>query len=132
MADEVAHAQAPYATLEAYEMFFGDVAAGDETRVSSLLSKASGRLDELVTEYGIDAQAKAAALEEVCCNMVARRIRAAAAAPLASVSMQAVGFMETLNYATPSRVGWQLYPEDYDALGISTGGVTCVSPWRAE
>lgn len=130
MADEVA--QASYATLEAYETFFGDVTAADEARVASLLSKASGRLDELVAEYGIDAQAKAAALEEVCCNMVARRMRSAAAAPLESVSMQAVGFMETVNYAVSTRVGWQLYPEDYEALGVATGGVACVSPWRAE
>ena len=133
MAGEVSQAEsASYATLDAYETYFGDVATADEERVTSLLAKASERLAELVSEYGIDEQAKAAALEEVCCNMVARRMRAAAAAPLASVSMQAAGFMETMSYAVPSRVGWQLYPEDYDELGITTGGIACVRPWRDE
>lgn len=123
---------AAYADLEAYEAYFGEVGEADEGRVAALIGKASAKLAELVGEYGIDESAKAAALEEVCCNMVARRMRNAASAPLSSVSMQAAGFQQTLNYAVSSRVGWQLYPEDYESLGVSTGGVACVSPWRAE
>jgi len=120
----------PYADIEAYETYFGPVAGqAERSRVTALLEKASGRLAELVGEYGIDAAAKAAALEEVCCNMVGRRVRAAAAAPLSSVTHQANGFSETYSYATSTRVGWQLYPEDYDALGIQQGGVAFVSPW---
>ena len=73
---------AAYASIDDYEGYFGAVAASDRTRVTFLLGKASARLAELVAEYGIDEDAKAAALEEACCNMVARRIRSAAAAPL--------------------------------------------------
>ena len=121
----------PYAGIEAYETYFGPVdGQAERSRVTALLQKASDRLAELAAECGIDEKAKAAALEEVCCNMVGRRIRAAAAAPLSSVTHQANGFSETYSYATSTRVGWQLYPEDYDALGIQQGGVACVSPWR--
>jgi len=121
---------AAYAGIEAYELYCGNVALADRERVEALLEKASARLSEIVAEYGVDEEAKATALEEVCCNMVARRMRSASAVPLSSVSLQANGFMQTMNYATSSRVGWQLYEEDYDALGIAVGGVACVYPWR--
>lgn len=127
MADETTTA---YADLPAYETYFGDVPVSDAARVEALLVKASARLSEIISEYGVDVTAKAAALEEVCCNMVARRLRAGAAAPLKSVSMQGNGFMETMSYAVSTRVGWQLYPEDFEQLGIVTGGVACVAPWR--
>lgn len=126
----MAGGSASYANLEAYELYCGPVAEPDKARVTSLLGKASAKLAEVAAELGIDEQAKAAALEEVCCNMVARRIRSSSSTPLSSVSMQANGFMQTMSYATSSRVGWQLYPEDYEALGAATGGVACVSPWR--
>lgn len=122
---------AAYADISAYELFFGVVSnLSERNRISSLLEKASDKLDEVVAEYGVDETARAAALEEVCCNMVNRRVKAAAAVPISSVTHQAGGFSETLNYATSARVGWQLYPEDYEALGATTGGVACVSPWR--
>ena len=120
-----------YADIDDYEVFFGVVAGTVErNRITSLLGKASGKLKEIVDEYGVDEQAKSAALEEVCCNMVNRRVRAASATPLSSVTHQAGGFSETYNYAVSSRVGWQLYPEDFDAIGVAVGGVACVSPWR--
>lgn len=122
---------ASYADIEAYEVYFGPVkGTAERERVEALLEKAGEKLEGLVAEYGIDEDAKASALEEVCCNMVSRRMRAATAAPLSSVTHQAGGFSETYNYAVSTRVGWQLYQEDYDALGISMGGVACVSPWR--
>lgn len=128
MADE----NAMYADIDEYEVYFGPVVGiSERDRISSLLVKASARLAELVDENSIDEEAKAVALEEVCCNMVNRRIRAGASAPLSSVTHQANGFSETYSYAASTRVGWQLYPEDYDALGIAQGGVACVSPWRA-
>ena len=121
---------AAYADFDAYELYCGSVALAEKARVEALLEKASARLAEVVAEYGVDEAAKSSALEEVCCNMVARRLRASSAAPLSSVSMQANGFMQTMNYASSTRVGWQLYPEDLEALGIASGGVACVSPWR--
>lgn len=122
---------AAYAEIDAYEVFFGAVAGSAEReRIEALLGKASAKLAEIVEENGIDASAKAAALEEVCCNMVNRRVRAASAAPVSAVTHQAGGFSETYSYAVPTRVGWQLYPEDYEAIGASTGGVACVAPWR--
>lgn len=122
-----------YADIEAYEVFFGAVVGtAERSRIESLLDKASAKLDEIVKEYGVDASAKASALEEVCCNMVNRRVRAASATPLSSVTHQAGGFSETYNYAVSTRVGWQLYPEDYDAIGVASGGVACVYPWRRQ
>ena len=121
---------ASYADIEAYEVYFGPVGGSEQDRIESLLGKASEKLAGIVEAYGIDEEARAAELEEVCCNLVNRRVRSASAMPLSSVTHQAGAFSETYSYAVSTRVGWQLYPEDYEALGVSVGGVACVAPWR--
>lgn len=120
-----------YADIDAYEVYFGPVSGeSEQERVEALLEKASAKLASIVSSYGIDAGEKMDELEEVCCNLVNRRLKAASTLPLSSVTHQAGGFSETYNYAVSTRVGWQLYPEDYEALGVPVGGVACVAPWR--
>lgn len=122
---------ANYADIDAYEVYFGPVVGVSEReRVEALLEKASAKVSSIVIEYGVDEGAHAADLEELCCNLVSRRMRAASAMPLSSVTHQAGGFSETYNYAVSTRVGWQVYPEDYESIGVQTGGVACVAPWR--
>lgn len=122
---------ASYADIDAYEVYFGTVSGeANRARVEALLEKASAKLSTIVQEYSIDETGKSDELEEVCCNLVNRRMRAASAAPLSSVTHQAGGFSETYNYAVSTRVGWQLYQEDYEAIGVPMGGVACVAPWR--
>ena len=124
---------ASYADIDAYEVYCGPVTgAVERERIEALLEKASARLSAIVDEYDVDEERKSSELEEVCCNLVNRRVKATASIPLSSVTHQAGGFSETLNYAVSTRVGWQLYPEDYDELGIAIGGVACVSPWRKQ
>ena len=122
---------ASYADVEAYEVYFGQISGtAERERVEALLEKASEKLSTIVAEYGVDEQEHEAGLEEVCCNLVNRRMRAASSTPLSSMTYQAGSFSETYNYAVSTRVGWQLYPEDYEAIGAQVGGVACVSPWR--
>ena len=122
---------ASYADIETYEVYFGPVSGDVEReRVEALLDKASAKIASIVSEYDVDEEAHAADLEEMCCNLVSRRMRAASSMPLSSVTHQAGGFSETYNYAVSTRVGWQIYPEDYESIGVSIGGVACVAPWR--
>ena len=122
-----------YATVSDYETYFGPLSGeSEETRVSALLGTASLKLKEIVTRYEVDEQAKAASLEEVCCNMVNRKMRVASGWPVSSMTQQAGSFSETFSYAVSTRAGWQIYPEDYEALGISRDAVACIWPYGGD
>ena len=122
-----------YATVDDYETYFGALSGeAERSRVEALIPKASERLYELVSRYDVNEAERASALEEVCCNMVNRKMRVTSAWPVRSLTQQAGSFSETVGYAVSTRSGWQLYAEDYEALGISRGGMEVVWPYGGD
>lgn len=111
-----------YATVEDLEIRWGKTLTESEAeRAEVRLDDASLYLDVIIEEYGIDAIAKADALKVVCCDMVQRKLEAASASPISSVTQQAGAFSETMSYARPYKKSWELYPEDMLLLGINAG-----------
>lgn len=115
-----------YATVEDVEAASGKTFSDSEvSRATFLLDVASGKLDCAISRYGIDADAKAAQVKQVCALMVADAMSAPAG--LSSHTMQAGEFRETTTYAS-ARNG--LSVADYlDLLGVSGGhGIGSIAP----
>ena len=112
---------AMYATVEDLGKRWKQLSGADAARAAVLLEDATVFLGAVVERHGIDAEAKAGALKILCCDLVQRKMEAAAAQPLSSVSMQANGFMQTLSYAGQARK-FRLFPEDLELLGVEVGG----------
>lgn len=112
---------AAYATVDQLEAGWRPLTDAERTRAAELIDRASAYLDSIIDEHGIDAGAKAAALRIVCCDMVQRKMEAAAIAPVSSVTQQAGGFAQTTSYAHPVAKGWKLWPEDLALLGVKPG-----------
>ena len=62
----------------------------------------------------------------MCCDMVQRKMEAAAIAPVSSVTQQAGSFGQTIAYARPVAKGWKLWPEDLELLGIRRKRAGCM------
>lgn len=107
-----------YATVDDLEKYWRPLSESEEDQAAALLDVASIYLDEVIEKYDIDATAKADALNYVCCELVRRKMEAAAAVPLSSITQQAGSFSETITYSGSKRQSWELYPEDLDLLGV--------------
>ena len=121
MADDAKQATGAYAEVEDLEARWRALGDSEAARAEVLLADASVFLASVVERYGVDADAKAGALKILCCDWVQRKMEAAAAQPLSSVSMQANGFMQTLSYAGKASK-FRLFPEDLELLGVGVGG----------
>lgn len=112
---------AAYASVEDLQSRWRPLSETEASRAAVLLADASVFLGSVVERHGVDAEAKAGALRILCCDLVQRKMEAAAAQPLSSVSMQANGFMQTLSYAGQARK-FRLFDEDLELLGVVVGG----------
>ena len=110
-----------YAAVSDLERRWRSLSEAERTRAAVLLEDATVFLGAVVERHGVDAEAKAGALRILCCDLVQRKMEAAAAQPLSSVSMQANGFMQTLSYAGQARK-FRLFQEDLELLGVTVGG----------
>ncbi|MBQ9000314.1 MAG: hypothetical protein IJ087_00475 [Eggerthellaceae bacterium] len=115
----------PYATIENYTARYGGVGDSAAERIGRLLDDAALFLDAAVDEYGIDAVAKADALELVCCARA--RYLEERGDGSASRTQQAGPYSYTVSYTKPPRDFRSWLRDEFGALlGISEGGVACV------
>lgn len=116
----------PYASVERLESGWRKLTQDERGRAEELLARASAYLSALLERDGLSESGREDALAIVCCDMVQRKMEAAAIAPVSSVTQQAGGFAQTLAYARPVAKGWKLWPEDLELLGIRKKRARCM------
>lgn len=116
----------PYASIAQLESGWRKLAEDEGTRAAELLSRASAYLAALLKRHGLSESGREEALAIVCCDMVQRKMEAAAIAPVSSVTQQAGSFGQTIAYARPVAKGWKLWPEDLELLGIRRKSAGCM------
>ena len=128
-----------YATVEQLEARWRALDADEETRAAALLDDASAYLDVQIEKYGIDAEARAAVISSLCCDLVQRRMENTETnSALSAITQTAGAFSETWSYAASSRrKSWELYPEDLEMLGVVKGGFRMIpvavhKPWSGD
>lgn len=115
-----------YATVGDLEVGWRKLAEDEMARAGELLARASAYLSALLERNGLSENGRADALRIVCCDMVQRKMEAAAIAPVSSVTQQAGSFGQTIAYARPVAKGWKLWPEDLELLGIKNKRAGCM------
>lgn len=115
-----------YASVEQLESGWRKLADDERTRAAELLVRASAYLAALLERNGLSEFGREEALAIVCCDMVQRKMEAAAIAPVSSVTQQAGSFGQTIAYARPVAKGWKLWPEDLELLGIRNKRAGCM------
>lgn len=115
-----------YASVAQLESGWRKLSEDERKRAGELLARASTYLSALLERHGLAESGREDALAIVCCDMVQRKMEAAAVAPVSSVTQQAGGFAQTLAYARPVAKGWKLWPEDLEMLGIRKKRAGCM------
>ena len=128
-----------YATVEQLETRWRALDADEQLKASALLDDASAYLDVQIEKYGIDAEARAAVISSLCCDLVQRRMDGMETnSALSAITQTAGAFSETWSYAASSRrKSWELYPEDLEMLGVVKGGFRMIpvavhKPWSGD
>lgn len=115
-----------YANVDRLESGWRKLADDERARAAELLARASAYLSALLKRNGLFESGREEALRIVCCDMVQRKMEAAAIAPVSSVTQQAGSFGQTIAYARPVAKGWKLWPEDLELLGIRRKRAGCM------
>ena len=127
-----------YATVSDLENRWRVLTTEEEAKASALVDDASAFLDVQIEKYRIDAEAKAAVLKSLCCDLVQRRMESQEAnTSLSALTQTAGAFSETLSFSTKRRKSWELYKEDLEMLGVVKGGFTMIPvaihrPWSGD